>query len=66
MKEKMPTIAPVGIPPKTGFVRGRTHEISMQEVSEAQRCEQYCNSAQKVKNSHVPPSVPGSGLTSSL
>ena len=32
---------------------GRTHKISMQEVPEGQRCEQYCNSAQKVENSHV-------------
>src|SRR4029077_3010979 len=32
---------------------GRTHKISMQKVSEGQRREQHCNSAQKVKNSHV-------------
>jgi hypothetical protein len=41
---------------KTSIVEtlgGRIHKISMQEVSEGQRCEQHCNSAKKVKNSHV-------------
>ena len=36
-------------------LRGSTHKIPMQEVPEGQGREQYCNSAQKVKNSHVVP-----------
>jgi hypothetical protein len=41
---------------KTSVVKilgGSTHKIPMQQVSEGQRSEQHCNSAQKVKNPHV-------------
>jgi hypothetical protein len=38
-----------------------THKIPMQEVSEGQGCEQYSNSAQEIKNSHVAPVYPAVG-----